>query len=370
LSAQAVTAAPAGLVAIFSSAALASAATGGATALTVLKIMSMTKLKVGIASAVVAAAIAIPVIMHQGTQKELREKEAALKQQSEQAEQLAAENERLVKLAGQAADTPANVDEKQAREVIKLRGEVGRLRQENENIANAKPTGASALNELMNPEMKKLIRDQQKMGLDMIYKGFADKAKLPKEQSEKLTDALADNIMDNIDRITEVLRDGKSPAEMDLVFAEQEKALLEKVQSLLSAEEFAQYQDFTHNLASYLTAEQFKPMMTGDKAAKDEKAKQINQLMQEISRQALVDAGLSPDFQLAPTLNFRNFASEQVAEKNLKLLSDVYERLIARSDSFLSADELKKLREFQAKAINNNRMMLAMNRKMMAPAHR
>ena len=66
-------------------------------------------------------------------------------------------------------------------------------------------------------------------------------------------------------------------------------------------------------------------------------------------------------------LNFRNIASETEAEKNLKLLDSIYERVAGRAGSFLSAEELKKFAEFRTAAINQNRMALAVNRKLMAP---
>ncbi len=368
LSVGAVQAAPAGLATTISASALASAAAGGATALTVLKIMSMTKLKVGIAGAIVAAAIAVPVIMQQQTQTKLRAENAVLREKAAQSEALAAENERLAKLASENKKTAVSgTKDDSAREVVKLRGEVGRLKQENANVVAAKADGPSTLSEMtMNPEMKKMIRDQQKMGLGMAYEGFAAQTKLPKEQAEKLVEVLADNVMENIDHITEVLRAGQSDEEMEQVFAAQEAALLEEVKGLLTDEEFTKYQDYTRDLTSLMTAEQFKAMMAGNKDEKDQKAKQLDQLLREVSRQALAEAGLSPDFQLAPTLNFRNFASEQHAEKNLKLLNDVYDRAAAKAN-FLSKEELKHFADFQAKAIGGSRMMLAMNRKMMSP---
>ena len=218
-----------------------------------------------------------------------------------------------------------------------------------------------------NPEMYKLIRDQQKAGLSLVYKDFTNRINLPPEQAEKLIDLLADDVMENIDHITEVLRDGKTGDALNQVFTAQEAALLEKVQASLSPEEFAQYKDYTQNIASHLTAEQFKGMMTGDKEAKDEKAKQFYQLMQEESAAVLAGAGLPADYQTVPTLNFRNIASEAEAEKNLKLLDDIYGRGAGRAGSFLSPTEVEKFGEFRSVAINGNRMALTMNRKMMAP---
>ena len=365
LSTQAVTAAPAGLAISISGAALASAATSGSTALTVLKIMSMTKLKVGIVSAIVAIGVAVPLIMQHQAQTKLRAENEALRQKAEQSEQLAAENERLAKLATQASEAPRTTTEP-SRELLKLRGEVGRLRQE--NATAAKPTGDSVLSGMTtDPEMKKLIRDQQKAGMAMMYGAFGREIKLSKEQTEKLNDLLADNVMENIDTITAVLRDGKSPEERDQLFAQQDAALLEKIGALLGAENIPQYEEYTRDLASHLTAEQFKGKLSGDKDAQAAKAKQIDELMQAETKAALASAGLDPNFQTVPMLNFRNIASEAEAEKNLKLLDGIYANVAAQSSSFLSAEEIKKFREFQASAINANRMALVMNRKMMAP---
>src|SRR6266550_441044 len=90
LATQAVTAAPVGLAISISGAALASATTGGGTALTFLKIMSMTKLKVGIISAVVIVGISIPLVMQYRAQTKLHEANESLRQQAETTSRLAA----------------------------------------------------------------------------------------------------------------------------------------------------------------------------------------------------------------------------------------------------------------------------------------
>jgi hypothetical protein len=248
-------------------------------------------------------------------------------------------------------------------DVLKLRGEVGRLRQENESIASS-----SALSKVTaNPESSKMLRDQQKMGMGMIYKGLAKQLKLPSEQSDKLNDLLADHVMDNVSQITTVLRDKLAPDQVNALFDSQEAALQEKVRTLLGPDGLAQYQDYTKNLLSTLTADQFKSMMSGDDAARADKAKHLSQALQEEVQAALASAGLPADYQTVPILNFRNIASEQQGDNSLKLLEDIYQRAAARSGSFLSADELAKFQEFRTTAINNNRAALAMNRTMMAP---
>lgn len=370
LAAEAVTAAPAGLVASISGVALAGAASGGITAITVLKIMTMTKIKFGIIGAVIAAAgIAVPLLMEHQELTRARKQNAALRAQVEERDQWLAEKERLLAATSPKASPPSTTEP--SREVLKLRGEVGKLRQEKANAvaaAEAKPKGESALSGITSdPQMSKLIRDQQKAGMKMMYGKFSRDLKLSSEQTEKLNDLLADHIMDNIADITTVLRDGKTGAEREQVFANREADLLEKLPGLVGQENVAKFQEYSRDMGSYLTAEQFKPMLTGDKTSKEEHAKQIFQAMQTETQATLANAGLDPNFQTVPMLNFRNIASEEDGEKNIKLLEGIYQRVTVKAASFLNADELKKFQEFQTTAVNNNRAALIMNRKMMAP---
>ena len=367
LATQVVAAAPAGLAASISTAALGSVAAGSTTTFSILQIMSMTKLQISIVSVVVAAGLAIPWAVQQRTQTKLRETNESLRQQVERNSQLTAENERLSKLAARASTMPT-VTTSPSLELLKLRGEVGRLRREIADTASSRTNAPSALSGLTsNPEMWKTLRDQQKLALAAIYKDFAKRVKLPKDQEDKLADVLADNVMDNIDQITAVLRAGMSPGQMQSVFAAQDAALAEKALALLGPESFSQYQDYTRNLASQLTADQFKAKLSGDKAAKEEKTKQLFQALQEETQRALASAGLSADFQTVPSLNFRNFASEAETEKSLKLLDDIYASVAARAGSFLSLEEIAKFNKFRTNAINQNRIALTMNRKLMAP---
>ena len=87
----------------------------------------MTNLKTGIAGLLILAGLgALLMIQHQSIGK-AREENEALKQQLDQAAQLAAENERL---SNQLAQASAPGDEQQSAELLRLRAEVGRLRRQ------------------------------------------------------------------------------------------------------------------------------------------------------------------------------------------------------------------------------------------------
>jgi RNA polymerase sigma factor (sigma-70 family) len=368
VSANAVQAAPAGLTAVAAAAALASTPLTAATTVAVTKAIAMTTLQKTIVAVLVTGGIAIGIYQTRevsNLRQEVRTLEAQRAQAaalSDQVAELRAERDRATNaLAAVSAENAAL--KKSPGDVLKLRGEVGRLRQEKTEIGSK-----SALSKVTaNPESRQLLRDQQKLGMGMLYKGFVQKLKLASDQTDKFNELLADHIMDNVDHVTTVLRDKPAPEQINEIFAAEEAALQEKVQTMLGQDGLAQYQDYTRNLLSSLTAQQFSGSLTGTQAEKEEKSKQLSQAIQEESRAALTSLGLPADYQTIPMLNFRNIASEQEGEKSLKLLEDIYQRAATRCGTFLSAEELTKFQEFSSTAIKNNRSALSLNRTIMAP---
>jgi RNA polymerase sigma factor (sigma-70 family) len=136
LAADAVIAAPVGMAASVATAALGATAAGGAT-LTIVKIMSMTKIKIAIVSAVVAAALATPIVVQRQTIQELRRENEALRQQ---VAQIASLQEQLAQASKNAvasvSGTPLRQD--QARELARLRNEVSQLRGQTNELARAR----------------------------------------------------------------------------------------------------------------------------------------------------------------------------------------------------------------------------------------
>jgi RNA polymerase sigma factor (sigma-70 family) len=132
LSANAVQVAPAGLAASLTTASLNGAA-GTGTVFTFLKVMTMTKLKFGIISTLVLAGVVTPLTIRQVAQGKLREKDAALRRQADQLAVLTAQNKDLLNLVPQA--TGSGVGDDQKNELLRLRGEVGRLRYQTNELA-------------------------------------------------------------------------------------------------------------------------------------------------------------------------------------------------------------------------------------------
>ena len=134
ISAHAMESAPAGLAGSLASASLAGAAAGGGTALTALTFMSMTNLKIAVSAVLVAGVLTVVVLERTQVHALARlrtERDTLLERQASQEaelERLRVDNQRLVKLKSDA-DELARLRRGEA-DVLRLRGEVGRLRQE------------------------------------------------------------------------------------------------------------------------------------------------------------------------------------------------------------------------------------------------
>jgi RNA polymerase sigma factor (sigma-70 family) len=370
LSTNAIQAAPAGLAGAVATTSFAASAglitTGAGAAIT--HTIAMTTIQKSILLVLTAGAVAVG--LHQALQaSRLRKEVQALRQQQQEQAGLMDQVKALQRQRDQASNQLADVSSELAAlkknpvEVQKLRGEVGRLRRENTAMASSSPLSKVTAN----PEAVKMVREQQKAGMGLIYKGFAQSAKLTQEQAQKLNDLLADHVMENVGHVTTALRDKPSLEQMNAMFAAEDGTLHEQLRELLGEDGLAKYQDYTQRLLSTLSADQFKGMLQGADAAKQEKARQLSEAIQQGIQESLAAAGLPADYQVVPMLNFGNIASEQQGEQALKLLDDIYQRAATRGGSFLSAVELAKFQEFRTTAINNSRAALALNRSMMAP---
>jgi RNA polymerase sigma factor (sigma-70 family) len=150
LAAEAVTAAPAGMAATLAGTALASAGVASGGALLGSKFLGVALLKPAVIAALAVAGLAVPFLIQNRSIERLRHENGLLQQQSEQ---LAAENERLSNLVFQANSGAG--DGTPSSELLRLRGEVGRLRRE---IKEAE--GVRAENNRLRKTMARTVQEQ------------------------------------------------------------------------------------------------------------------------------------------------------------------------------------------------------------------
>ena len=146
LTGHAVTAAPAGIVVSIATVALAGAEISSG--LSALKFMVMSKLKIGVASAIVVAGVATPLIIQRHSITELRRENSALQAQAVELPNLRRENQRMANLAVDA-DELAHLRQEHG-ELLRLRGEAGMLRSENRRLARVEQENQRLRNSLAN----------------------------------------------------------------------------------------------------------------------------------------------------------------------------------------------------------------------------
>ncbi len=149
-------AAPAGLSSTIASTSLAAgvAGAGGITAFKLIQSIIMTKLKTAVLAAAVAAGIVTSIVQSKGNQK-LRAENLALQEQNQLLDQLRNENERLSNLVARADQSGLAKD--QLAELLRLRGEATRLRNQLKNVpviaqaAAPNPAPAATSNDSLKP---------------------------------------------------------------------------------------------------------------------------------------------------------------------------------------------------------------------------
>jgi RNA polymerase sigma factor (sigma-70 family) len=132
---KAVVAAPAGLAASVAGGVLASSTAAGgisATALNIIRIITMTKLKACLLGALLAASVATSVVVHCQARPGLRAQHELLRRQGEQLARLETDNRRLSSLAGRADGSPLDDP---SRDMAALRAQAESLRAKTNDLA-------------------------------------------------------------------------------------------------------------------------------------------------------------------------------------------------------------------------------------------
>ena len=168
LTTEAVTAAPVGLAGSIAGTVLASTAAGGGITVTLVKLMTMTKLKFGIISVIAVTGVATELVIQSQSQASLREENQALHQQASQLSQVAAENERLSNLVVQA-NSAESLSREQMRELLRLRGEVGQLRQESNLLETLRMQNQQLRTQQAGVSAQTLAPDTLKVELGALY---------------------------------------------------------------------------------------------------------------------------------------------------------------------------------------------------------
>ena len=350
VSANAVHAAPAGFAATISTAAIAGSAIHVSTLIAATKTIAMTTLQ----KTIVAAALALAA----GTGIYAVRQSSQLRGQIQTLEQerapLTAQVQLLEHERSQATNQLAALQEENARlksgqnatELLKLRSQVGMLRQR--AVANEAKTGppASGLAKLMSdPAMKEYIRQAQVEKIRSIYADLFKELKLTPEQTEKFLQL-------SVDKASAFLARAMAPAQgtPDQAPTQSAKEWEDQLRALLGDAGYARYNEFSDEIPARTTVNLLNSQL-GDNLLNTEQSARLVQVVKA------EPANLTSGIMGAPDKAF--LGSQADIDSFLEQVAGSNQRIVQQAANFLPADQLAALNTVLTNAINTRKLQAA-----------
>jgi RNA polymerase sigma factor (sigma-70 family) len=349
LSVNAVSAAPVGLALTISTSATIGASTVVATtSATVTKAIAMTALqKTFIAGVIVIAAGAGVYEAHQASkfQKQnetLQESQTTLTRQVE-----ALQHQRDDPSNRLAILTAENVQPKppeNSPEVLKLRGQVGMLRQTLSSVS-ASNVPKSGLQKMMSdPAMKKYIHNVQAKMIRDRYEPLFKELNLTPENADKFTQLIGDMWAKG----TEAVSDSTETAKQNMQDAYDK--VNKELQSMLGDTGFARYNDFNVEMPARATLKLLENKLGDERLTADQTSRLIGIVMAEPFD---LTHGIAGDWDKA------YFGSPSELDEHVQQVQQSQQRILQQAATFLSANQLTALATVQTDSLNAQKTQAA-----------
>ncbi len=242
---------------------------------------------------------------------------------------------------------------------------------EDENKKQSKGGFGDAIAKMMkDPEMLKMIRDQQRTMMDSLYSPLVKKLNLPPEEAAQFKDLLADNMMKGASKATSLFGGDSSTNRTELLntLSAEQKSFDLQVREFLGESRYAEYKNYQQTVGERTQLNQFRMQSAGGESAlTDQQTEQLLGFMKEEKQVVAAATGLPMpgDNQDAATL--QAMFSGEGSEKVLQSQETVNQQVYARAREILSAEQLAAFGKFQTNQLQMMRMGMNMARKFIAP---
>ena len=195
-------------------------------------------------------------------------------------------------------------------------------------------------NMLKDPEMRKAMEQQQRMGMDMVYGGLMKQLQLPPEQEKKFKDLLLAQQMENLSQAGAMFDgDATDRAKVAQELATKRMENEEKIKELLGEEKFAEYQDYNQTMGERMMLEQF----ARSTEISPEQNAQLLAIMREEKKNMQINLGNQA---MDPTQDWQAvLASEDATERLFSQQREVNQRVLERAGQVLSSEQMEKFSE-------------------------
>ncbi len=345
---NAVQAAPAGLVATISAAAVAGSAVQASTLITATKTIAMTTLQKTIIAAALAVAVGTGIyVVHQGAQLH-----GQIQSLEDQQSPLAAQVRQLQQEREQTSNQLAALQEENARlranatpnELLKLRGQVGALRQQAAANEAKNNQPASGLEKMMNdPNMKEFIRQAQKEKIRSMYADLFKELKLTPEQTDQFLQIMGDMASKSMEQIT-------TPGTPNQSAIDALAGLGRQLYTLLGDQGMARFKDYSDEIPARTTV----TLLNGQLGDNPLTAEQSAQLLQIVKAEP---ADLTKGITGAPDKVFLGSPSD--IDAFLQRVAESNQHILQQAGSFLTPDQLAALAAELTKAVEARKIQAA-----------
>ncbi len=348
MTANAVQAAPAGLAATISIAAIAGSALQTSTLIAATKTIAMTTIQKTIVAAALAAAVGTGIYaVHQGGQlrgqiQSLEDQQAPLTAQIQQLEQ--GRNRASNQLAALQAENARLKSGSNTTELLKLRGQVGTLRQRaaaNEAKSNQPASGLDKM--MSDPAMKEFIRQAQKEKIKSMYADLFKELKLAPEQSDRFLELLCDIASKSMERIT-------SPGTSDQSAADAMADLGKQLHALLGDAGTARFKEYSDEIPARTTVSLLNDKLGDSPLSAEQRAS----LLQAVKAEP---ADLTMGLTGAPDKAF--LGSQADIDSFLQRVTESNQRILQQAGSFLTPDQLAALDTLLTTSIETRKLQAA-----------
>ena len=266
----------------------------------------------------------------------------------------------------------ANLREKEARQASNLTTLVQQARAGRENSAGStngesglfgKGMGEMLGRMMKDPNMREMMREQQKTVINMMYGGLFKDLNLTPEEKDKFKALLTDAQMRTIESAQGAFGGGDQSvpaAELSKQIADAKKQTDADIKALLGDDRFGVYQDYQKTMGERMQLDQFKNQVAGENMPlREDQTAQLMQIMKE--EKAAVPPVIPNDQTQIP--NRELFTTENL-DRQSQWMEDYNRRVLARAQSVLSPEQFKQYQSFQEQQVSMQKLGLSMARQM------
>lgn len=221
---------------------------------------------------------------------------------------------------------------------------------------------ANFISEMMkDPEMRKVIEEQQKMSINMMYSKLIEDLGLTPEQADQFKNLLVETQMAATSSGTALMDPSTTNrTEQIQALAETQKTQQQKIKDFLGEENYQKYQDYNQTVGERLMLSQF-----GQQARLE--PNQMEDLLQIVAEEKRAAQAANPALG-DPNENWAQYMENpQLMDELFAQQETVNSHVLERARGLLEPDQFQAYAAFQTNQLNMQRMGLKMAQKMMSP---